>query len=128
MKTEEERKEAARLATKKWNNANREKKAANNKEYYLANKEKARDYAKKHNKTYREAKKDGLFTVYCLPEENYVGMTSCFSERIRNHKSANHNRNIKGAYVLGKYKTKREALDVESSYHAKGYLGNKKLQ
>jgi len=67
--------------------------------------------------------KNGWFTVYCLPEENYVGMTTSLYQRLRAHKSVNHNRNIEGAYVLGKYKTKREALDAEASYHAKGFKG-----
>ena len=66
--------------------------------------------------------KNGWFTVYCLPKENYVGYTGNFYKRFIGHKNAA-KRNIEGAYILGEYKTKREALDVEASYHAKGFKG-----
>jgi len=66
--------------------------------------------------------KNGWFTVYCLPKENYVGFTCEFYKRLVWHKNAGR-RNVEGAYILGEYKTKREALDVESSYHAKGFKG-----
>ena len=117
MKTEEEKKEIARLRTKAWR---------------LANKEKANAYGRMHNEIYREIEKDGLFTVYYLPKENYVGMTTSLCQRLRAHKSVNHNRDITGYKILGKYATKEEAVEVEASYHAKGYLGRnpnyKKLQ
>ncbi len=121
MKTEEEKKEAKKAYAKAYYNANKEKAAAYYKKYNsnLDNKAKRSAQAKE----YVEAQKDGLFTVYCLPEENYVGMTTSLYQRLRAHKSVNHNRNIEGAYVLGKYKTKREALDAEASYHAKGFKG-----
>tara|TARA_R110002124_G_C8503932_1_gene474514 strand:- start:51 stop:473 length:423 start_codon:yes stop_codon:yes gene_type:complete len=122
MKTEEEKKEIARLRTKAWYNANKEKAAAYNKKYNSNPDNKARKAA--IGKAYDKSRKDGLFTVYCLPEENYVGMTTCLQQRLTAHKSVNHNRNIEGAYVLGKYPTKREALDAEASFHAKGFKGS----
>ena len=74
-------------------------------------------------KRYRESQKDGLFTVYLLPEEKYVGITTSLKARLTKHRSAKYNRNTTDAKVLGKYATKKEALTVEASYHAKGYLG-----
>lgn len=120
MKTEEEKKESARLAAKKYYTANKEKAAAYYKKYNSNLDNKAKAIAR--NKANIESLKDGLFTVYCLPKENYVGMTTCLHRRFLNHKN-NHNRNIEGAYVLGKYPTKREALDAEASFHAIGFNG-----
>ena len=137
MKTEEEKRESARLAAKKYYAANKEKVRADSKAWRLANKEKAADYqreyvaknaeklavrAKEYGENYRESKKDGFFSVYLLPEENYVGMTTCFHRRLHSHKSEN-KRNTEGAYILSKHETKKEAVEVEASYHAKGYLG-----
>jgi len=110
MKTEAEKKEANRIACKKYNDANKEKTAA----YYQANKARFKDYG--------ESLKDGLFTVYLLPKENYVGMTNCLSKRLSTHKTRQ-NRDITGVWILGKYETKREALDIEAEYHASGFKG-----
>ena len=120
--TEEEKKKAASLRTKAWRLANKEKAAAYQKEYVAKNPEKIYKIKSKYGKKYRESKKDGLFTVYLLPKENYVGMSSSLHVRLRNHTSK-HNRNITGYKILGKYATKKEALEIEASYHAKGYLG-----
>ncbi len=113
MKTEEEKKEAARLRSKAWRLANKEKHAAYQRKYRGDNKDNAA--------AYRESKKDGLFTVYLLPKENYVGQTECLSRRLQRHRYKN--RNTTDAKVLGKYKTREEALAIGSSYHAKGYNG-----
>jgi len=116
---------------RKYRESNKAKAKAYQKIYRENNKEKAAAYQANYAKEYRESQKDGLFTVYCLPEENYVGMTTWLRQRITMHRTEN-NRNVKGVYVLGKYATKRESLDIEASYHAKGYLGRnstyKKLQ
>ena len=112
---------------RKYRESNKAKAKAYQKIYRENNKEKAAAYQANYAKEYRESQKDGLFTVYCLPEENYVGMTTSLQLRL-----SKHSRDTTGAYVLGKYATKREALDIEASYHAKGYLGRnstyKKLQ
>ena len=121
--TKEESKEYYR----KYRAKNRESINASQRKYDAANKERKVAY----DKAYREAQKDGLFTVYLLPKENYVGITDNLHRRLINHKS-NSNRNTTDAYILGKYATRKEALAVEASYHAKGYLGRnstyKKLQ
>tara|TARA_R110000737_G_C14323410_1_gene440095 strand:+ start:73 stop:417 length:345 start_codon:yes stop_codon:yes gene_type:complete len=107
-------------SNRKYRAKNRESINAAQREYDAANKEKISDYQRK----WREAQKDGLFTVYLLPKENYVGQTTSFQKRLINHKSKNA-RDITNATIIGKYKTREEALVVEASYHAKGYLGQK---
>jgi hypothetical protein len=152
MKTEEE-KEKARMYAKKYYLANKEKIAAYQKEFNAKNAERIAARSKEYHKTYlrneesqsknkaqqkiyrrntrehravitkayRESFQDGLFTVYILPKENYVGQTDCYPLRIKNHKSLG--KDITDAKVLGKYKTREEALAIEASYHAKGYNG-----
>ena len=110
--------EDRKASNRKYYLANKEKIAAKNNEYYLANKEKIAD----DQRRWRESRKDGLFTVYLLPKEDYVGMTTSLQKRLTNHRT-NHKRDITDAKVLGNYATKREALDVEASYHAKGFKG-----
>jgi len=108
--TKEEKKEYM----KAYREANKEKTKAYNKAWNLANKEK--------KKAKWNSYKDGLFTVYLLPRENYVGMTNNLYYRLSTHK-CKHKRNIEGAKVLGKYKTKKEALYIEAMYHDNGYNG-----
>jgi hypothetical protein len=111
---------------RKYNVANKAKKKAqmkaweeaNGKEYREKNKERIAVY----QKSYLQSKRDGLFTVYLLPKENYVGQTECLYQRLQNHKNCSA-RDITDAEVLGKYATREEALAVEASYHAKGYNG-----
>ena len=103
---------------KAWNLKNKEKVAALRKAWNKANKEKVDVY----NKAYREANKDGLFTVYLIVNENYVGQTKCLYQRLKTHKNTN-GRDVSNVQILGKYETKREALDVEASYHSIGFNG-----
>lgn len=103
---------------KKYSEDNKERIAARKKAYYQANKKSLA--AKK--KAYYETKKDGLYTIYLLPKENYVGMTSNLHQRLEHHKGA-HNRDVTGVEILGKYKTKKMARYVEASYHDDGYDG-----
>ena len=102
----------------------------NNRIYYLKNRDKLKNYSKitngrysAYNKMYIESKKDGYHYVYLLPEYNYVGYTSNLYSRMIVHKS--NNRDISNYIVLGKFLDKEEALQVERSYHAKGFLGGK---
>jgi len=89
-----------------------------------ANKEKKAAYDKAYSKAYIESKKDGLFTVYLIVNENYVGMTSSLRKRLNKHKSLS-DKDVSDVKILGKYKTKREALDVEAGYHKLGYNGRR---
>ena len=106
----------------KWNKANKAKQAAYNKEYNkkyrLANKEKVAAWHKER----RESQKDGLFTVYLLPKENYVGQTDYLTGRLQAHRAQN-NRDTTGVWIIGKYETRAEALAIEAEYHANGFNG-----
>ena len=127
--TKEERKEYNR----KHYQDNKEKKAAYNKAWNLKNKEKKAAYSKFHNeankekkavqkKAWIEDKKDGLYTVYLIVNGNYVGQTDNLYARLATHKSK-HKRDVSNIQILGKYKTREEAMKVEAEYHSKGYLG-----
>lgn len=131
MKTKEEQ----RLYEKKWRQENKEKKSASDKAYYQANKEKIKAYHKEFNiinrkrlaekaKIYAESFKDGFYTVYYLPKENYIGITSQLKQRLTSHKCKG--KDVLDVEIINKYKTKREALDVEAAFHNAGYLGRKK--
>ena len=89
-----------------------------------ANKEKKAAYDKVYRKAYEDSLKDGLFTVYLIVNENYVGMTSFLKKRLIKHKSLS-DKDVSDVKILGKYKTKREALDVEAGYHKLGYNGKR---
>ena len=145
-------KEEKREYNKKYREANKEKIAAQRTAYYLANKEERLEYAKKHReanrdmykassrkyrlankeivnaknkltaKKYKDAQKDGYYTVYYLKEEHYVGMTTILQQRLSKHKTF-HNRHIEDVEIIGKYETKEEATRVEAALHAMGYLG-----
>jgi hypothetical protein len=108
------KKEEKREYDKKYREANKEKIAARGKLWREANKE--------YSKAWNESKKDGLYTVYYLKEEHYAGMTSNLTYRLYEHKSE-HSRHIEYVEVIGKYKTKAEAIRVEAALHAMGYNG-----
>ena len=123
--TKEERKEY----DKKYYQDNKEKYAAQGKAWQKKNKEKMAAYRETNkeklavqNKALAESKKDGLYTVYHLVNENYVGQTTSLYTRLNNHKSK-HGRDVSDVQILGKYKTREEAKAVEAEYHSKGYLG-----
>ena len=98
------------------------------KKYYQANKEKYSAFKETHkekrvvySKVYNESKKDGLYTVYYLKEDHYAGMTSSLYLRLKSHKA--YGKHIEDVEIIGKYKTKKEALRVEAALHAMGYNG-----
>tara|TARA_R110001632_G_scaffold198414_1_gene320706 strand:+ start:382 stop:687 length:306 start_codon:yes stop_codon:yes gene_type:complete len=76
-----------------------------------------------YDKDRYESRKDGLYTVYYLKKEHYVGMTSDLTSRLYRHKSQEFNRYVEDVEVVGKYKTKAEARNVEAKLHLMGYLG-----
>ena len=88
--------------------------------YKLANLDKVR--AK--DERYRNSMKDGLYTLYYLREEHYIGITDSVKRRMRVHKSLG--KYTKDIEVICKFKTKREALDAESLLHSIGYNGKNK--
>ena len=125
MTKEEKIKESKR----KWREANREKLANDSKAWRQANKDYAKAYYKKNkekmkasSKDFRESKKDGLYTVYYLVNENYVGQTNNLYQRLSVHKNDN-SRDVSIVKIIGKYKTREEAIEVEASYHSIGFNG-----
>ena len=101
-----------------------------NKEYYKIyqseNKDKIKEYYKKWykigGKEYQEDYYlDGHYSVYLLPNENYVGQTKKIKHRMYNHKYKG--RDITGFKILHTFKTREEAKKKESEYHAMGYEG-----
>ena len=103
-------KEKKREYDKKYREDNKERIAA----YYEANKEKRKEK--------RDSKKDGLYTVYYLKEDHYVGLTNCLYKRLEYHKNTN-KRHVEDVEIIGKYQNKEEGLRVEAALHAMGYLG-----
>ena len=97
---------------------NKEERKEYNRKHYQDNKEK-KTIQRKAN---YESKKDGLYTVYHLVNENYVGQTINLYTRLEVHKNRN-GRDVSDVQILGKYKTREEAKAVEAEYHSKGYLG-----
>jgi len=96
---------------------NKEDQKAWQKNWYQANK---KEIAAKDKARY-ESKRDGLYTVYLLTKEGYVGMTSHLNSRIQNHRKDG--RDISDVQIIGKYHTKDEALRIEARYHNEGFKG-----
>ena len=121
-------KEDKKAWQKKYNQANKDKIAT----WHIDNKDRVAAYKKswsKNNKDKikisRDKEKDGFHTVYYLRKELYVGVTNSLKRRLGEHKYVA-NRYVEDAEIIGKYKTRKEALTVEAEYHAKGYLGANK--
>lgn len=146
-KTEEEKKETKRIRMKAYRLENKEKIAAKAKEYNRIkmqdpeyrekmrlkaseyrknNPEKVSSYWKENRseiqRRYRESLKDGLYTVYYLPEEHYVGQTHSIKKRIEDHRYAR-KRHVLDVEVLAKFETRKEALAFEAKLHDMGYHG-----
>ena len=89
-----------------------------NKQRYSNNKEKVSIY----NKQYNEENKDGHFSVYLLPDHNYVGKTCWVDNRMSSHKNV-YGRNTDNVRVLYTTKSENEALELEALLHDMGYEG-----
>tara|TARA_B110000977_G_scaffold173293_1_gene226355 strand:- start:164 stop:625 length:462 start_codon:yes stop_codon:yes gene_type:complete len=111
-------KEDEREYQKKYRIDNKEKIANYNKAWRASNKDKV--IADK--KVWKDSHKDGLYTVYLLSKENYVGMTTNLYMRLARHKSE-HSRDVSDVKILGKYNTRDEARAVEDRYHDNGFKG-----
>ena len=71
---------------------------------------------------YRDHTKDNHYSVYLLPDHNYVGVTGRLKWRMYNHKWE-HNRNTSNVKVLHTFSNLEEALIKEKEYHNRGYEG-----
>ena len=74
-------------------------------------------YAKEH----RLSKQDGYHNVYLLPYEHYVGTTKNLYCRMSGHR--NRGKDTSSYIVLGRFKHRDEALQLEKVYHSQGYSG-----
>jgi len=95
----------------------KEKDALRVKMYYEANKDKIAA----QRKGYYDSKKDDFYTLYYLPEEHYIGVTNQPKLRMYNHKKKG--KHVLDYEVITTFKTKREALDIESLLHKLNYNG-----
>ena len=80
---------------------------------------------KKHIKKIKERQlrqKTPYYSIYFLPEYNYVGMTNWLENRISVHKSQD-NRKINIVKVLGKVNSKKDCAIIESLFHKSGFEG-----
>ena len=73
---------------------------------------------KKNYKMY----KDGCYSVYLLPDSNYVGQTEQLKTRMYRHKS-DYKRNTDNVKILDTFDTRDEALKYERILHKQGYNG-----
>ena len=89
---------------KSWIETNKEKVLKHKRDWYHKNK-----------------KNDNQFSVYLIPNENYVGQTNNIYKRMCWHK--HYGRDISDYKVLHTFDTREEALAKEKEYHAMGYNG-----
>ena len=89
-------------------------------EYHYANWGKHLEHARKayHNR------KDKFWSVYLIPSINYVGKTNFPEDRMATHRSES-NIDTTGWSILHTNLTESEALEIEKSYHNRGYTGFK---
>jgi len=98
------------------------------KEYYQDNKEKIIEYQKEYQKEYSRQKQIADKhppLVYLLVKENYVGTTENLKKRLSDHKVKG--KDISDVKILGRFFERQDALELERSYHEKGYKGKHKL-
>ena len=95
-----------------------------NKKWNLENKEHAKSYNKVYQKKWQILKKDDHYSVYLLPDSNYVGMTNNMYNRMNNHK-CHHNRRVDNVEILHVVDTRQDALHKEVWYHRLGFEGAK---
>jgi len=69
----------------------------------------------------RVSTEDGYHSVYLLPYEHYVGTTKNIVYRMTGHR--NKGKDISSYIVLGRFKHRDEALQLEKVYHSQGYNG-----
>ena len=107
----------------------KEHKSKWSKEYYLDNQQKILDRSNKYYSNHKEERseqyyenKDGHYSVYLLPNHNYVGQTGCIKTRMAEHRSKN-SRYTENHRVLYTTQSYPEALELEELLHDMGYEG-----
>ena len=103
---------------------NKEKHNAKSREYHYENRDTILEQQKKYNKQRSIADKHSPL-VYLLVKENYVGTTENLKKRLSDHKVKD--RDISDVKILGRFFERQDALELEKSYHEKGYKGKHKF-
>ena len=94
----------------------------NNKERYKEHNNKWRELNRAHFKEYQfNWRNDGYYSVYLLPNENYVGQTKGVKKRISQHKTDG--KDTSDYKILHTFETRKEAIAKEAEYHSNGYNG-----
>ena len=88
--------------------------------YHYNNWEKHKEHARK---SYNKRKLD-YWVVYLIPSVNYIGKTNFPEDRMATHRSES-NIDTAGWKILHTNLTEEKALEIEKSYHDKGYNGKK---
>ena len=101
----------------------KEERKAYHREYMRAYRDAKGQEAKDYERSLRDARKDGFYTLYYLPEEHYVGCTNRLKLRMSEHRRKK-NRHVLDVEVIATFSSKREALDAEKIAHSLGYRGS----
>ena len=113
---------------KGYNERNKEKIKAYKASHYEKNLDKIKKYNESnkirlsnwHKKRRLDHSHDSL--VYLLVNENYVGTTKSLSYRLNKHKN-HYGRDVSEVIILGEFKDRDEALELERALHKEGYKG-----
>ena len=118
MRTKEEKRIAANIASKKYNAKNKETRLAYAKKYYEANQEELIAKAKKYHKS----KILPYYIIYGLPNHFYCGVTNNPKFRMAKHRSAE-KRTTHNYFIMATAETRDEALEIEAEFHDAGWNG-----
>ena len=84
---------------------------------------KTKEQLKEYNKAYMNSMKDDFYSLYYLPEEHYIGVSNQPKIRMYNHKYRK--RHVLNYEIVCVFKTREEAVAVESYMHSIGYNGKR---
>lgn len=124
MTKQEKRKEYL----KRYNEKNKDKIKAYKASYYKKNLDSIKEYNKSNSVKISEWHKTRRLDhthdpiVYLLEKENYVGTTNRLTYRLNKHKNK-YNRDVSEVIILGEFKDRDEALELERALHKEGYKG-----
>ena len=65
--------------------------------------------------------KEGFTAVYYLPEEHYIGITHCFSNRMKKHRK--NGMCVEDIEVICYFESRIDAVWMEVQFHQRGYNG-----
>lgn len=91
--------------------------------YYIGSRRECKACTLNRSERERDAWRNGTFSVYLLPKENYCGYTNNIRHRINQHRRGG--KNVEGYEVVYESHSPIEAHLVETQYHLKGWGGFK---